>query len=170
MIDISCSFCTTQAQIDILLKHSKLTLNGLGTKRLVKKNRVRSYINIAVEIMCSHAIHIKHKSRIKPDTNNTIPSNTTHNVNAVEYYTDGSFDLILRRAAFTVVQANNFNVHYSGRIPGQQNNYRAELFGILCALNNTHSAQTVTIYMDSLSSIDTIDTFNKTTHNEQRIK
>ncbi len=92
----------------------------------------------------------------------------SHN-ESVEFYTDGSYKKETNRASYAVVRADNFDIFENGRINGVQNNYRAELFGIVRALQNTKNGQKVTIYTDSQSSIDAITKFKKTKKMEERI-
>ncbi len=86
----------------------------------------------------------------------------------VTIYTDGGFIRNSNCASFGLTIEDKTvgrNDTYStltecSRIPGKQDNYRAELYGILRALKQCHNHQKVTIKSDSKSSIDAINKYN----------
>ena len=92
-------------------------------------------------------------------------------------YTDGGYDKRRNVASFGIVvderkdgiDINNSRRTECSRIPGKQDNYRAELYGILRALKQVHRHQRVTIKTDSLSSIEAILSF-VSVPKEQRMK
>ncbi len=94
----------------------------------------------------------------------------------VTIYTDGGYNPTKNVATFGIVvdeSDNGINIKSTkrcenSRIPGKQDNYRAELYGILRALMQVHDHQTVIIKTDSQSSIDAVLGFVNTT-NEGRI-
>ncbi|MBA3284442.1 MAG: hypothetical protein H0U27_05205 [Nitrosopumilus sp.] len=93
----------------------------------------------------------------------------TNNWNEVTIYTDGGYDKVKNVASFGLVvdeRENGIDINTSkrtecSRIPGKQDNYRAELYGILRALQLVKNHQIVTIRSDSLSSIEAITNYVK---------
>ena len=69
-----------------------------------------------------------------------------------------------------VVNGNNFDLKEYGRIPGVANNYRAELFGFLHALQLSRDDQNVTIMTDCLFGILSVTSFEKLTSVEDQLK
>jgi ribonuclease HI len=111
----------------------------------------------------------KHQITIMKNTNSFsfIELTITSNELKVEFYMDGSYNPITNHAAYAAVRGDNFNKTAQGHIPGVQNSYRAELFGILLALYNINNKQDVIINTDSQFSINVITSFMKTKISEQ---
>ncbi len=161
---------STLVRIHDIRKHSNALRSPIGTKHWVTRYRVRSYLNIVNDALINNCIAIEQDPNSKVSKNNVYTGSMDNSGDNITLYTDGSYDKKKKIAAYAVINHNNHTVYENGRIPGIQNNYRAELYGILRALNNTKSNQSVTVYTDSLSCIDAIETFSRLTHNEKRIK
>jgi ribonuclease HI len=103
----------------------------------------------------------------------TITNLVSPEWNKTTIYTDGgyckyrnitSFGIVVEEAGVSINNATRFKC---SRILGKQDNYRAELIGILRALNHVHRHQEVTIVTDLLSSIDAINNYIKVSKENQ---
>ncbi len=141
---------------------SKHVLDLFIDKYLMFKNinvpELRSIIDIANTNKCKKVI--PGRSRLLETPCNLIPSDW----NEVTIYTDGGYIKDNNIAAFGLTVENpefdderRYNsMSECSRIPGKQDNYRAEMFAILRALKNCHNNQIVTVRSDSKSGIDAI--------------
>ena len=97
-------------------------------------------------------------------------SNINDGGSDIIWYTDGSATYNRSKAGYAVVNGNNFDLKEYGRIPGVANNYRAELFGFLRALQLSRDDQNVTIMTDCLSGILAVSSFEKLESVEDQLK
>jgi hypothetical protein len=158
---------TTIERIKSLKMHSKCTQENMGKYTLVKKNRILSYINIAVAHMIKNEITIaENKSTVK-QTEENVENKVTINQN-VKIFVTSMIDKKSNIAAFAMVgKGENYK---KGRIPGLQSKQRADLFGILWGLKTAAKYNSANILSNSKSCVDTIISFQKHTHQEQCTK
>jgi ribonuclease HI len=135
-------------------------------KTFTKQHITKGHISVK---KLKELFNIAHKHVVKLETiSHVIPIKPKHNEivylkhdKQVIFYTDSGYDLDTKIATFAVVQDDNKNIKTGGRLSGQQNSYTMELNEILKALYNVRNNQSVTIYLDCLSAIQSTKKYIK---------
>ncbi len=149
------------------LHSSDLTLSQFCDRYLVRKT---FGVDLLKDILrCAHVNKLNKVVPAHVHATETPSTLVPVHWDNVTIYTDGGYNKNSDVAAFGVTIENphyNDERKYSSltecsRIPGKQDNYRAELYAILRALKQCHSHQSVVIKSDSKSGIDAIKAYLK---------